>query len=655
MDPYNDSDPAYEATPLESPTAIPTSHNCPRVRFAPPGGNRAASQHGHGGYGNNAQRPPFQFGAHQQGPLRYDPQHGLQPQGYPSHGRGHPAHNPYQPYPQQHPSHPQQPQLMRPLVPAVEFIDQHLDVFQAASYELPEGCFKIESGPSEEVDMNLFCVPGIVNNLVESKKKLRAVPQEIFGRARQRCNPYELVGSSIFMNRASVKLASIDSQLALTATKEDPTAGLGSEEDVKTFRFVDLCSGPGGFSEYLLWRKHTWGERARGWAMTLKGELDFQLERFHKDAAVQETLRVFYGKDGTGDILKQENIDAFADMVEQDTGGLGVGLVSADGGISVDGDEAVQETLLQRLILCQILTMFMTLQKGGDYVVKIFDIFTPVTATLVWILSRHFEKICVVKPLTSRPMNSERYVVCRHLLERQPAKTIEHLRNVNARYQDIEERARSSTTADSEGNGAKKEDINHIMDLKVLTNDIQFMEYIKRNNMKTAIRQTEALDVFLKYVNEGLRPAFDQEAIKQLCLQEWHIPPRPQPYHSQHQQQQQQQQRQQQQRHPNMNHLPQHHGQSHSRYPQHPHQQQYPQHSNAPSRHHPYQLSRPHQNPSHSSQQGGVSSGGQPHPNSQSYSQGQPGARQSSGGNRGQPGLLDSLLSNMQQPPSDQR
>lgn len=168
------------------------------------------------------------------------------------------------------------------------------------------------------------------------------------------------------MNRASVKLASIDSQLALTATKEDPSIGSESEgnEDSKTFRFADLCSGPGGFSEYLLWRKHTWGERARGWAMTLKGDLDFQTEKFHRDAAVQDNLRIFYGRDGTGDILNQENIDAFAALVEQQTNGLGVGLVSADGGISVDGDEAVQETLLQRLILCQILTMFMTLQKG---------------------------------------------------------------------------------------------------------------------------------------------------------------------------------------------------------------------------------------------------------------------------------------------------
>jgi len=153
----------------------------------------------------------------------------------------------------------------------------------------------------------------------------------MFGRSRQRCNPYELVGSSIFMNRASVKLASIDSQLALTATKEYPEGVSGDGEASTIFRFADLCSGPGGFSEYLLWRKHTWGERAKGWAMTLKNDLDFQLEKFHKDALVEEALKVYYGADGTGDILNQANIDAFAAMVEQDTEGQGVSLVSADG------------------------------------------------------------------------------------------------------------------------------------------------------------------------------------------------------------------------------------------------------------------------------------------------------------------------------------
>ncbi|KAG0379270.1 FtsJ methyltransferase domain-containing protein 2 [Mortierella sp. AD032] len=574
MDPYNDTDPAYAATLLESTTAIPTFHNCPKVRFQPVGGNRGGPNHGPGPTGHNIQRPPFHFDAHHpQGPLRYDPNHGLQPQSYPSHGHGYQVN--------QH-QHQQNQQLMRPLVPAAEFLDQHLDVFQASSYDMPSDCLIIESGTPEA-------------------KKLRAVPQDVFGRARQRCNPYELVGSSIFMNRASVKLASIDSQLALTATKEDPLiVGEGqSSEDSKAFRFADLCSGPGGFSEYLLWRKHTWGERARGWAMTLKGDLDFQTGKFHRDAAVQDNLRIIYGKDGTGNILNQENIDAFAALVEQETNGLGVGLVSADGGVSVDGDEAVQETLLQRLILCQILTMFMTLQKGGDFVVKIFDIFTPVTAGLVWILSKNFEKICVMKPLTSRPMNSERYVVCRHLLKRQPSQVIEHLRLVNSRYSQIKEKGQSAfagqgdsdvvpAAAPSSTLESVKEDIIHIVDLDVLTSDSHFMEYIKRNNMKTAIRQTEALDVFLKYVHEGLRPAFDQEAIKKLCLQD--------------------QQPQQQHRHHSYSHVQ-------------PHQQR------PGGASHPLQQQRPH-------------------PYAQ---QAPPGPRRPSG-QRGQSSVLDSILNTMQQP-----
>ncbi|KAF9125267.1 FtsJ methyltransferase domain-containing protein 2 [Mortierella sp. 14UC] len=632
MDPYKDDDPAFAATLLESITAIPTFYNCPKVRFQQTGGNRGGPNHGLGPVGYNIPRPLFHFGAHHpQGPLRYDPNHGLQPQPYSPHGQGHHANKP---------QHQQPPQLMRPLVPPAEFLDQHLDVFQATSYDIPSNCLKILSGEPEAMDLDLFCIKGIVNNLVESKRKLRAVPQDAFGRARQRCNPYELVGSSIFMNRAAVKLASIDSQLALTATKEDPLAGSESQrsEDFKTFRFADLCSGPGGFSEYLLWRKHTWGERARGWAMTLKGDLDFQTEKFHKDAAVQENLRIFYGKDGTGDILNQENIDAFAALVEQETNGLGVGLVSADGGVSVDGDEAVQETLLQRLILCQILTMFMTLQKGGDFVVKIFDIFTPVTAGLVWILSRNFEKICVMKPLTSRPMNSERYVVCRHLLKRQPSQVIEHLRRVNSRYQEIDDEEHLTATtqgdieipapASSSTMDSVKNDINHIVNLDILTGDSHFMEYIKRNNMKTAIRQTEALDVFLKYVHEGLRPAFDQEAIKRLCLQEWRIPPRPQPYHPQ-QHQLRHQHHQPQYTHSQQGHLPP---------PNHYHQQQQ-------NRHNSYSHSHQHQH----------HPGGSSHPQQQQrhhpYAQQVPPGLRRPPGQRGQPsGLSDSLLDYMQQP-----
>jgi cap1 methyltransferase len=120
----------------------------------------------------------------------------------------------------------------------------------------------------------------------------------------------------------------------------------------------------------------------------------------------------------------------------------GVDLVLGDGGISVEGEENFQEIKLQPLILCQFLTMFNILAKGkikeeahihhfvenllllllllmmidltisfrsgGKFVCKIFDVFTPFTAGLIYILYRHFERICIIKPYTSRPANSER-------------------------------------------------------------------------------------------------------------------------------------------------------------------------------------------------------------------------------------------------------
>jgi len=54
--------------------------------------------------------------------------------------------------------------------------------------------------------------------------------------------------------------------------------------------FADVCAGPGGFSEYVLWRKK-W--EAKGFGFTLKGSNDFKLEDFH--AAPSESFEPHYG------------------------------------------------------------------------------------------------------------------------------------------------------------------------------------------------------------------------------------------------------------------------------------------------------------------------------------------------------------------------
>ena len=56
--------------------------------------------------------------------------------------------------------------------------------------------------------------------------------------------------------------------------------------------FADVCAGPGGFSEYILWRRR-W--EAKGFGFTLKGSHDFKLEDFF--AAPSECFEPHYGKD----------------------------------------------------------------------------------------------------------------------------------------------------------------------------------------------------------------------------------------------------------------------------------------------------------------------------------------------------------------------
>lgn len=80
-------------------------------------------------------------------------------------------------------------------------------------------------------------------------------------------------------------------------------------------------------------------------------------------------------------------------------------------GFSVEGQENIQEILSKRLYLCQTLCAMNILRSGGSFVCKLFDVFTPFSVGLLYLLYRSFDEVCLHKPHTSRPANSERYVL----------------------------------------------------------------------------------------------------------------------------------------------------------------------------------------------------------------------------------------------------
>lgn len=267
----------------------------------------------------------------------------------------------------------------------------------------------IKYGPVKETidDEDRFCRTLVLQKVLECKSAFDNLGGTDMRKARARSNPFETIKSNIFMNRAAVKMANMDAMFDYMFTNPVDEAGNSLVRDDDLIYFADVCAGPGGFSEYFLWRKK-W--QAKGFGFTLKGENDFKLSDFI--AGTPETFDPYYGPKDDGDVFEPVNIEGFTKYVMKQTES-GVHVMMADGGFSVENRENIQEILSKRLYLCQILMALNVVRTGGHFVVKVFDLFTPFSVGLIYLVYKCFKKICICKPNTSRPANSERYLVCK--------------------------------------------------------------------------------------------------------------------------------------------------------------------------------------------------------------------------------------------------
>lgn len=352
-------------------------------------------------------------------------------------------------------------------------------------------------------DETHFVDPTILKGVLDSKSIFDSLEDEDLRNARFRSNPYETIGSVIFLNRAAVKMANIDAVCDFQFTSPKKQTGEDAVNSDEILYFADVCAGPGGFSEYVLYRK---GWRAKGFGFTLKSSNDFKLCDFH--AGSPETFNPYYGIKEDGNVFDPANLMSLKEHVLKQTDDKGVHFLMADGGFSVEGQENIQEILSKQLYLCQCLSALMLVRTGGHFVVKLFDVFTMFSVGLIYIMYRCFEKVCIHKPVTSRPANSERYLVC--LWKRfgtEPAE--QHLTSVNCTLWNSSERG---------------DDITQLVPLSVIKEDNNFFEYIYKSNCLLGERQIQNLLKIAKYSNEKHLKETSQAEMKEQCLALWKLP-----------------------------------------------------------------------------------------------------------------------------------
>ena len=180
--------------------------------------------------------------------------------------------------------------------------------------------------------------------------------------------------------------------------------------------FCGLAEGPGGFVEcmYNMRKKYSSSYMDDCICMTLKS-YNNNIPGWKKSGRLFKeniSMKIFYGKDGTGDIYKKYNIESLKDITSDNK----IDLVTADGGFDFSVDYDKQEQMMHQLIFCEIVSAMCVLKKGGHFVLKIFDIFTNLTVDLLYFLTIFFKNVIITKPFTSRPANSEKYIVCKDFL-----------------------------------------------------------------------------------------------------------------------------------------------------------------------------------------------------------------------------------------------
>lgn len=239
-----------------------------------------------------------------------------------------------------------------------------------------------------------YCNIERFTHLNDLKAKFEPTPE--FEQARTRTNPFETTTKSFLNNRAPVKLANIDFVFNIMKkkwTRFDLTSD-------NKFKFIDIAAGPGGFTQLIQYRY----PNATGVGMTLKGELDWDpkiidINRFN----------IQYGPSNKGDLLADWKwflsylINNYKDC----------DLLTGDGAFEIDDPSRIfsQEQVNSELFVKQVVQTI-AMPQGSNAVIKLFDANSDLTAGILYALSLSYESISLFKPCTSRPANSERYIVC---------------------------------------------------------------------------------------------------------------------------------------------------------------------------------------------------------------------------------------------------
>ena len=259
---------------------------------------------------------------------------------------------------------------------------------------------------------------GKYEQLYKIKVNLDSINNITWMKFRNLCNEFELIstkGRKIENKIYSIPQISVISRAYFKLweiLKHYESDLLPLNKDVITY--VGLAEGPGGFAQAIMdLRKGYYNDKFCGISLR-DGTGD--TTRWAQKISNNNEFMICYGDPeyDDGNLLNPKNIKAFSNFVDDLSEGNKADIITADGGLMIDEDKdgPFKEQYHLPLFFNEVLSALAIQAVGGCYIMKIYDILTKPTVQLIYILSLYYEHVNIFKPLSSRPANSEKYLVC---------------------------------------------------------------------------------------------------------------------------------------------------------------------------------------------------------------------------------------------------
>jgi 23S rRNA U2552 (ribose-2'-O)-methylase RlmE/FtsJ len=220
-------------------------------------------------------------------------------------------------------------------------------------------------------------------------------------------NPYEYIHTIVPNYKCSLcKYKPLSRSFFKMIEIIDTFSFLNEPTNIQSFH---LAEGPGGFIEAFNYKRNNKQDIYYG--MTLISD-NVNIPSWKKATQLlsnNKNIKIEYGASKNGDLFLKENLIYCYKKYFR-----AMDYITADGGFDFSLDFNNQEDMSFKLILSQIFFALVMQKQGGNFILKIFDIFKIKTIEIIYLLSNLYENVFIFKPNTSRCANSEKYIICRN-------------------------------------------------------------------------------------------------------------------------------------------------------------------------------------------------------------------------------------------------